>query len=310
MAVNQFHLGKNGVEECHADPSKENARGCPFESDGHYDNPQQAEGALAFKMMQAGNTGTMKKKKAPVSFDLTKNSEVLKNIAHVEKRMRNLEKDYEERDEKVSKTSKDYYIASRENKVNPNPENQEKADRTFIAFDKEYLAKKAIEEEYHAAEREILDLKARIKENNTNSGNHENNYAVFDFSEFDETKVQTLSTRSFTGLRGIDFEFHDGYGKVKKVSEIKNVYVDDYKDSDPDYDASDDIFAKEGRFSLISEVELEFGDESYIDARLIISETGSAHIENEVRDGRSSIPLELHKFEPLLKKLGVKIIED
>jgi len=76
-------------------------------------------------------------------------------------------------------------------------------------------------------------------------------YAVFDFSEFDETKVQTLSTRSFTGLRGIDFEFHDGYGKVKKVSEIKNVYVDDYKDSDPDYDASDYIFLQKREDPLL-----------------------------------------------------------
>lgn len=50
MAKGQIHLGPQGPVPCSADPSKPNARGCPYEADGHYDSPREAEQAYESKM--------------------------------------------------------------------------------------------------------------------------------------------------------------------------------------------------------------------------------------------------------------------
>ena len=43
MAKGQYHIGKNGPGICNADPSKPGGRACRYESDGHYDDPRDAE---------------------------------------------------------------------------------------------------------------------------------------------------------------------------------------------------------------------------------------------------------------------------
>lgn len=50
MALGQIHFGSSGPELCRADPSKENARGCPFESSGHYATQEEAETAYEAQM--------------------------------------------------------------------------------------------------------------------------------------------------------------------------------------------------------------------------------------------------------------------
>lgn len=67
MAQGQIHLGPQGPVPCSADPSKPNARGCPYEADGHYDTPKEAEQAYEAKM--GGNLAepVSKKPEAPAS---------------------------------------------------------------------------------------------------------------------------------------------------------------------------------------------------------------------------------------------------
>lgn len=50
MALGQIHFGRSGPELCKADPSKANARGCPFESSGHYSTQEEAETAYEAQM--------------------------------------------------------------------------------------------------------------------------------------------------------------------------------------------------------------------------------------------------------------------
>lgn len=52
MALGQIHLGSSGPEPCRADPSKDRARGCPFEASGHYST--QAEAELAYEDRMGG----------------------------------------------------------------------------------------------------------------------------------------------------------------------------------------------------------------------------------------------------------------
>lgn len=60
MALGQIHLGSSGPELCRADPSKENARGCPFESSGHYATQEEAETAYEAQMGGALPTSVSK----------------------------------------------------------------------------------------------------------------------------------------------------------------------------------------------------------------------------------------------------------
>lgn len=226
--------------------------------------------------------------------------------------MKKLEKDYEKGDEKVIESVRAWKIAERKYKrmESPTPDDKEKVDALFKVFDKDYLNREATAEQYHDAEEKLRSLKERITANNRGVTDHENVHAIYDFSEFDESIIQRLSTRDFTGIRDIDFDFSDGFGKVKRIDEVKEVRIEDYKESDPEYDPTDNIFAEEGRLSVVADLSLEFSDESFIDARLRVTETGIATVEHDLRDGRNDIPIEIHKIEKLLKKLNVKIIGD
>lgn len=70
MALGQIHLGSSGPELCRADPSKENARGCPFESSGHYSTQEEAETAYEAQM---GGALPMSVSKTPEIITLSSN---------------------------------------------------------------------------------------------------------------------------------------------------------------------------------------------------------------------------------------------
>lgn len=70
MALGQIHLGSSGPEPCRADPSKDRARGCPFEASGHYSTQDEAELAYENKM---GGALPASFSKRPEAITLTSN---------------------------------------------------------------------------------------------------------------------------------------------------------------------------------------------------------------------------------------------
>lgn len=65
MAKGQIHLTDNGPEICRADPSKAKARGCPFESGGHFGSMDEAQTAFAVRMESEHGGATFRKPRTP-----------------------------------------------------------------------------------------------------------------------------------------------------------------------------------------------------------------------------------------------------